>query len=302
MSTPLVSVVICVYNGAEYLRQSIESALAQTHPSVEVVVVNDGSTDDSDSICRSYFGRIVYLSQKNQGLAKARNRGIRESSGTHIALLDQDDFWVPDKLEKQMALFGRIPELGLVYSDSAQIDPAGRVRLPRIEGINMRRGYVLPELYDHNFISSLTAVCPRRILDHVGLFSEDLRFSLDWDLWLRIAHKYPLDFVDEPLAGWRWRPNHAEDNHEICLVEAYRIISTRHPYLSDKLTPEQNAGVANRLARISFSLGRLYKERGDIGKSVHWLRTSIDHDDFSPDQHQILEEVVPHLESSVRPT
>lgn len=283
---PKVSVVICVYKGERFLRAALESVLAQTYPAVEIVVVNDGSPDRSDDVCKPFLDRIVHLEQGNQGLARARNRGIRESSGEYIALIDQDDLWAPDKLEKQMALFESNPSPGLVYSDYDQIDSDGRIVRRRTEEGRMRRGMVLPDLYEHNFISTVSSVFSRRALDRVGVFNERLHFSLDWDLWLRIAAEFPVDYVDESLAFWRWRPNHAEDNHEISLLEAYRIVSERQPQLASKLTTAQNSGVANRLARISFSLGRLYGRRKDTARAQEWVRTSIRHDLFTEDQTQ----------------
>ncbi len=265
---PTVSVIICIYNGERHLREAIESALAQTYPSVEIVIVNDGSTDNTESLCRSYEGRVVYISQKNRGLAKARNRGINESRGDYIALLDHDDLWRPDKLEKQMNLFVQNPELGLVYSNYFQIDPDSRIiERKSAEDRRMKRGWVIPDLYEHNFVGNATVVIPKQVLDQVGLFWENLSYSLDWDLWLRIAFKYPVDFVDEPLASWRWRPHYAEDNHEITLLEAYKIILNRQPELSSKLTEAQNNGVQSRLARISFSLGQLHRRKGMIPES-----------------------------------
>ena len=286
---PLVSVIICVYQGARHLRQAITSALEQTYPAVEVVVVNDGSTDRSDEICRALAGHIVYVTQENAGLPRARNRGIRASAGEYIAFLDQDDVWRPDKLEKQMRLFAENPDLGLVYSDFSQIDHDARVVMERTHGSKMRRGFVLPDLYEENFVGSLTAVCRRRVLEAVGLFHEDLAFALDWDLWLRIANDHPVDFVDESLASWRWRPNYAETQHEIMLLDSYRVISLRHAALSQKLTESQRNGVEGRLARISFSLGRLYIGKSDMDRAVQWIRTSIEHDVFTPDQMKILE-------------
>lgn len=290
VSSSCVSVIICVYKGERYLREAIESALGQTHPAMEVVVVNDGSPDSSEKISRSFAGRIVYISQENRGLAPARNRGIRESSGEYIALLDQDDVWKPDKIEKQIRLFSENPNLGLVYSDFSQIDHAGRMVMERTHGSKMKRGNVLPELYEENFVGSLTAVFPRRVLEEGGFFQEDLAFALDWDLWLRIAKDRPIDFVDESLASWRWRPKYAEDQHEVLLLDSYRVISLRHAELSLKLTQEQRNGVQNRLARVAFSLGKLYAGRSDMDRAVRWIRTSIEHENFIPEQAKILEE------------
>jgi len=286
---PLVSVILCVYNGERYLREAIDCALHQTYPAVEVVVVDDGSTDGTDAICRSYGDRIRHLPERHLGLAGARNLAIRSARGRYVAILDHDDHWHPEKLTRQVRLFFNRPKLGLVYSNYLQINPAAQVMEEKSAAERgMRRGRVLPELYERNFIGNTTVVIPKPVLAEVGLFDERLCYSLDWDLWLRICHQHPIDYVDEALASWRWRPNYAEDHHEIMLREAYQIVSTRQPRLADRLTDAQNQSVENRLARISFSLGRLYGRAGRVPTAIEWIQRSIRHEIFTPEQPRAL--------------
>src|SRR3990167_8128796 len=122
MGTPRVSVVIPTYNYARYLPQAIDSVLGQTYPHIEVVVVDDGSTDESRDVLRAYGSRIRWVQQERQGVSAARNRGVRESRGDLVAFLDADDRWLPTKLERQVARWCNEPELGLVHAGEEIID------------------------------------------------------------------------------------------------------------------------------------------------------------------------------------
>ena len=151
----------------------------------------------------------------------------------------------------------------------------------------------LASLTCQNEIANNSVLVPRRLFEIGGLYDPHvgMRRLCDWDLWLRIAFKYPVDFVDEPLASWRWRPHYAEDHHEITLLEAYKIILNRQPELSSKLTEAQNNGVQTRLARISFSLGHLYRRKAMIPESMEWIQRSMDHDIFTEEQRRVFEEI-----------
>src|SRR5258706_11646315 len=122
---PRVSVIIPNYNYAHYLTQSLDSVLAQTYPEVEIIVVDDGSTDDSETILRSYGDRIRWIKQKNQGVSAARNLGVHETQGELVAFLDPDDLWLPAKLEWQVRRFLDDAELALVHCGVEVIDATG---------------------------------------------------------------------------------------------------------------------------------------------------------------------------------
>jgi glycosyltransferase involved in cell wall biosynthesis len=203
MSPPLVSVIIPNYNYARYLPQAIESALAQSYAPVEVIVVDDGSQDDSLEVLKGYGSRIRWVTQSNQGVAAARNHGALLSQGSFLAFLDADDYWLPAKLERQIERFLQKPELGLVYCGVDEFNEHGTVSL-RQDGME---GWVLPELLllrrPAFFGGGSGFVTPRALFDEVGGFDETLSTSADWDLACRIAARRPFGFVPEVLLKYR---------------------------------------------------------------------------------------------------
>lgn len=182
-SAPLVSAIIPTYNCSQYLSQAIDSALAQTYPLVEVVVVDDGSTDDTAAVVQRYGSRVRYVRQENAGTAAARNTGIRNSSGELIALLDHDDRWLPTKLEKQVPLFAH-PSVGLVHTGGRVFDA---------ESLKVTSEYLPePDLGVHDLmewcrVGCATTVLRRAAVEQVGLFDSALPGADDWDMWIRIA-------------------------------------------------------------------------------------------------------------------
>jgi len=204
---PRVSVVIPVYNAERFVSETIESIISQTYSSWEVVAVDDGSKDRSLEILRGFERRmpekIRVISQKNSGVSMARNAGIGVSRGEYIAFLDQDDLWMPKKLEKQVPLLDSNRELGLVYSDAYIVwEREGRTRTA-FSILKPFRGRVFERLILENFIVVSTAVVRKDAVDRVGAFNHKYRISEDYDLFLRIADQFHVDFVDEPLAKYR---------------------------------------------------------------------------------------------------
>lgn len=200
-----VSILTAAYNHVRFVRQSIESGLSQTYQDIEHVVVDDGSTDGTEDVARSFKDRLVYIRQDNRGAHAALNRAIHTSSGEYISLLDSDDVWLPNKLERQMKALEQFPDAGLIYSLAYMIGPEGEL-LRNGEPIgkaisNPQR--VFEELVLESCIPTLTVVVRRRCIEEVGLFDESLKALSDWDLWLRIAAKWPVVCVAEPLAMHR---------------------------------------------------------------------------------------------------
>ncbi len=204
--TPQVSVVITCYNYAPYIREAIESVLAQTWTDLEIVLVNDGSTDDSDAVIRTFLPdpRIRYIVQENSGQAHAKNRGIAEARGRFVAFLDADDIWEADKLEKQLPLFAD-REVGVVYSRASYIDQQSRkvAFQPEAPYLQPKSGWITADLILDNFIPFASSVVRQECFEQVGVFDTTLQMGIDWDLWLRIAARYKFDFVDEPLFRYR---------------------------------------------------------------------------------------------------
>ncbi len=199
---PLISVVIASYNYASYLPFAMGSALTQTYKNIEVIVVDDGSTDDTQQVMERYMTnpRVCYIRQANAGQPKTKNRGIAKSRGEFVAFLDADDIWLPDKLERQMLLF-EDPQVGVVYCRRTWMDSQGDI-MPGNERI-LRRGFILDHIFIDNFICFSSSVVRRSLLTEHGAFDENLPMGIDYDLWVRLAVRCKFDFVDAPLVKYR---------------------------------------------------------------------------------------------------
>jgi glycosyltransferase involved in cell wall biosynthesis len=199
---PRVSVIIPTYNRPDLLRMAVGSALAQTYPAVEVIVVDDGSTDDTGTVMAEYAGQVIYLKQANQDVAAARNAGIRAACGEYLTFLDDDDMILPTKIERQVQVLTSHPRAGLVHCRFYHMDKGGNL-LSKVGPLPA--GEVLKELLCRNFIWVGAPLVRRQCLERVGLFDEDIpAICADWDMWLRIAQAgYPFDCVQEPLGAYR---------------------------------------------------------------------------------------------------
>jgi glycosyltransferase involved in cell wall biosynthesis len=205
-SSPMVSVVIAAYSAARWIAETLDSVLAQTFQDFEVIVVDDGSTDETPEVVAGYGSRVRYLRQENGGQPSARNFGIRAVRGSYVAFLDADDLWLPEKLQLQMDLLSRHPNLAWVYSDAIVFDEESGQEVFRASDVTkLYAGDILRPLLLSNFIASPTPVIRRDVFDTVGYFDEspDLQFAEDWNMWLRIAAKYQVRFVERPLAKYR---------------------------------------------------------------------------------------------------
>lgn len=215
MTAPTVSIIMPVYNGAKYLASAIESALAQSWPTLQLILVNDGATDNSDEIIRRYLSdpRITYLvNPANAGVATSRNVALQHATGDYIAFHDQDDLWLPGKLELQMAVMLQHPEIGLLHTRYARIDSAGEL-FPEYRALGQdafcnpaaytRVNDVFEEIFISNDIQPLTSIIPKKVFDEVGWFNPDLPGVDDYELWLRIARRYPVGHVQTITGFWR---------------------------------------------------------------------------------------------------
>ena len=212
MDNPLVSVVIATYNMATFLPLAVRSALAQTYRNIEMLIIDDGSTDTTAEHVAPFLAdtRVRYLKQANGGQAVAKNRGIREATGEYVAFLDADDLWTPDKLEAQLPLFAASPAVGVVYSAFAYIDEKG-ARLASVPA-KLHRGRVSGPLLIFNFVGFSTSVVKRGCFQRLGCFNENLGMGIDYDLWLRFSTQYEFDYVDRPLLHYREWPGQMSRN------------------------------------------------------------------------------------------
>jgi glycosyltransferase involved in cell wall biosynthesis len=195
-----VAVIIPCYNAASCLARALDSALAQTLRDSRIFVIDDGSTDQTDAVLRSYASRIVRASQPHAGQAAARNHGIRLSNSPYVAFLDADDEWLPEKLERQIEILKRDPQIGLVYSDcsTSGTGPDAGSHFARV-GIQPS-GRVFERFLDSCNVFTPTVIVRRECLEDVGVFNESLPVCEDFNLWLRIAAKWKVAVIPEVLA------------------------------------------------------------------------------------------------------
>ncbi|MFH2138510.1 MAG: glycosyltransferase [Candidatus Omnitrophota bacterium] len=200
---PLVSVIIPTFNRRKYLQNAVKSVLDQTYANIEIIIVDDGSTDGTDKMVAQFSENIKYIWQPNKGVAFARNEGIKKSTGEFVAFLDSDDSWISNKLEKQMKLFTENEQTGLVYSDYFREEYGERQPQTTFQWKKAYRGDVLLELLQSYFVRTSTVVVKKSLIQRVGLFDQRMSPSEDYDMWLRLAQVCCFDYVDDPLVIFR---------------------------------------------------------------------------------------------------
>lgn len=196
-----VSAVVTTFNRAQFAKKAIESVLAQTFRDFELIVLDNSSSDGTEAMVRGFEDkRIVYIRHEPIGISKARNLGVAKARGDFVGFLDDDDEWLPNKLELQVALFDKAPaSLGLVYGGFYRVTSDGEIYdtfVPRLRG-NVLEGY----LCGHDVLtgSASNPLIRRSTFREVGLYDEQLKTSEDWEFYLRLARKYDFDFVSEPV-------------------------------------------------------------------------------------------------------
>ncbi len=213
---PKVSVIIPTHNRAEFLRAAVISVLNQTFQNFEIIIVDDASQDQTAAVIRSFTDRrIKYIRHEtSRGQGATRNAGLRCALGEYIALLDDDDEWMPQKLEKQVAVLDRSPSnVGMVYTGVCRIDVFTNRVINRV--IPRKRGSVFRDLCEKNWIGGCSSVVLRRgCFQKIGLFDESLAAQADYDLWLRIAREFDIECIREPLVLYAVHGDRISTNYE----------------------------------------------------------------------------------------
>ncbi len=202
---PAISVVIPTYNYGRFISDALESVFLQTLEPTEVIVVDDGSEDETESVVASFGGNVIYIRQENRGVCNARNTGVARSSGEFITFLDADDFWEPSKLQRQIERFEKDPELGMVHCGMREFDgESGKTVALHLEG---GEEDVADNLLLWNGPVVVgpggTIMVKRLAFDKVGGFDPEIKVGEDWDFCYRIAREFRVGFVPEPLVNYR---------------------------------------------------------------------------------------------------
>jgi glycosyltransferase involved in cell wall biosynthesis len=220
MNNKFISVVIPTYNRASFLKEAIDSVLSQIYRDFELIVVDDGSTDDTPKLLLSYGKKIKVITKANKGPSSARNRGIKAAKGKWIAFLDSDDVWKPDKLEKQVQFIKENPDIKICQTEEIWIRNGKRVN-PRKKH-EMHSGWIYEQCLPLCIVSPSSVMIHGDVFEKVGLFDETLLACEDYDLWLRIAPHYPICLVREKLIVKQG--GHADQqSHVISSLDLLRI-------------------------------------------------------------------------------
>jgi glycosyltransferase involved in cell wall biosynthesis len=276
---PRVSVIIPTYNRADFLPQTIQSVLDQTFHDFEILIIDDGSTDDTEHVVRRIDdSRVIYVRQGHSGLPSvARNTGLHHARGDYIAFLDSDDLWLSEKLALQVQYMDSHPEVGLSYTDTYRFtaDPEQYDPRPVLRSETAHSGHVFALLYGQQVIPNLTVVIRSSVVEQVGMFDEDARLKAneDYEYWLRIAHQYPVGYLDKPLALYRQHPEGiskaavATNQAKLWLVEKldriYPDFVARHPDQRRRW-----------LSKVHYSLGRGLLREQKVNEARHHLKKS----------------------------
>ena len=288
MNGELLSVVIPCFNAARYIASAIDSVLEQQWPELEIVVIDDGSTDGSADLVAAGYPQVRVIRQANAGVAEARNRGIREARGTWIAFLDADDLWLPGKLLAQSALLRADPTARMVYaawqvwqSEKPVPDAADRAALlagaddpARWSGAS---GWIYPELLLDCAVWTSTVVAHRALFDEIGAFDSGLRVGEDYDLWLRASRVTPILRVERPCALYR---THAASITHAAPRENYRSIVVsraiaRWGYGHERAGSAARARVRRALANSWTDFAASSLNAGDLGRATRGALMSL---------------------------
>ena len=234
---PTVSVVIPAYNRAHSIGQAIQTVLNQTYQDLEIIVVDDGSSDNTSEVVRSLKDeRIRYIRhEENKGAPAARNTGIKAAQGEYIAFQDSDDEWLPQKLEKQMKVFETVPpKVGVVYSGFLRIENGKKEYIP-YSWVAQKEGDIHKELLRGSFITTPSLVVRKECFKKAGIFDEHLPRLQDWELVLRLSKYYDFKFIEEPLLTSPFTSDSLSAS-EKARIKALRLILSKHldDFMEDK--------------------------------------------------------------------
>jgi glycosyltransferase involved in cell wall biosynthesis len=284
---PKVSVIIPLYNGKKYILETLNSVLNQTFKDFEVIVIDDGSKDNSKEVLEKYLDRIRYIYQENSGSpAAAKNRGIKESKGEFLAFMDQDDLWQADKLAKQVKILEKDQKIGLVATNTLVFDSQTKeikgkawAKVSKMSAEQTRK-----RLLQGNFIVTSSAVMVRKETIEGKGFDENMRLADDYELWFRIAKKWQLEFIEEPLTKWRHNVSSLSHSHKKLLEDLVYFFGSavQDKGLKDneiKIAREQLKLFSVRLGNLNLSLGeyskaeQMYKQAIDLGDGRFLIKT-----------------------------
>jgi glycosyltransferase involved in cell wall biosynthesis len=267
VSVPAVSVVIATYNRAKFITDTLDSILGQSFRDFEIIVVDDGSTDNTREVLAPYESRIHYIHQNNRGPSAARNLGVQCAQGSWISIQDSDDLCAPNHLSTLYGFAQKHGDFGMVFANGAYlagpehhrntIIPAGKSHRLAEKGVQ------LEDLFDKSIVRLQAALISKACYEAVGGHDESLRISMDLDLAFRLFNRFPLAYLDEVVFHYRKHSGNISGNQELRLRENIRVIEK---LLSENPRAESILGKRRVAARLAYRYYRLAKGRWKHGE------------------------------------
>lgn len=280
-----VSVLIPTYNAGEFVAAAVESVIASSPASTEIIVVDDGSTDDTREQLRRFGERIVYVHQANSGgPSMPRNRAIGLARGEYLFFLDSDDVFLPGIIESALAVFAQHPGLGLVFTDCKRIDVHGDVlnesflsRFPTLAALHAKPEdhHIITHTEAHrrlaheNYLSASGVAVPRWLFERVGLFNPKFFSGQDWDMWLRVTERFDIAYIPRSLHCYRARPSSISFSGQLRRTESQMSVARSHMDKSDD--PAFRAECQRFICECAFSLAYYHYRAGDSAKAREML-------------------------------
>jgi glycosyltransferase involved in cell wall biosynthesis len=278
---PRVTVIMPSYNHARFIGEAIESVLGQTFDDLELIIIDNASTDNTREVVERYLAdpRVRAIWRKeNGGVAVARNEGLALARGRYIAFLDSDDLWLPEKLEKQLPLFDDPLRPGLVYCDMYSFDESGVYPKTLFQAWRPGEpcsGLALADLAVRNWIQVPTVIVRASCIAKVGLFDASLTRTDDYDMWLRIAAEYPLAYVPEALAMYRLHPAQAHRARRQMLSQEIAVRRLALRRYGKRLRRGVRRRVRQQIAEYAASLGHELLVRKARTQACRWLLVGL---------------------------
>ena len=271
----MISVIIPTYNCEKYISEAINSALYQTYTDYEIIVIDDGSTDNTRGIIENIYPQVRYFYLPNQGAASARNYGIRRARGAFIAFLDADDLWLPEKLEKQLKVFNADQELMLVFTEHLGVDTTGFRETIFLKKERLMKGDIVKNIFFYSHVALPTVMVRRQVFQEIGYFDEQLNVAEDDNLWMRIALKFRIHLLDEVLVHCRFTEN-SLSRTAINLFDGglknIDLIETKYPDLKKRLG---KANIRRKKSDIYSFYGYFFFSECNYEMSRRYLIKSI---------------------------
>lgn len=296
-----ISVIIPSYNAAPTIVDAVESVLSQTWPEVECLLIDDGSTDNTEDLLKPYLNKVRYIKKKNGGFASARNLGMQKATGDFIAWLDADDIFEPDKLERQMAFIEAQPSLGLVCSDFSLFDQSGEISSTAIksyygifdrgidygdifehaekaqDGVDCWYGRVFDSLLLGNFIHPPTVLFRKSVFEKVGPQSEYLVNATDYEYLTRIAQDFDVGFINAPLLRYRISDSQSSSPKNFAKNTRYNEMAIRHMLANFLLSDAQQTQLRKRLSEMRLALARHLAEGDKLVALRYFIMSQARH-------------------------